>query len=421
MLKKMLILVPLMLIIAAAAGLLFAYGSQNLSSKATDTPQEPATTASSEPSAVPSQSTTPVGVQTPAPSPAVQPSVEKNADQTLRITAVGDIMLGRGVAKRLSELKKNYLYPMEKVADQLKKGDIVFANLEAPITASTKSLTGLSQGGKWVLRSTPESFEAVRQGGFNLLSLSNNHILDFYEKGLLDTMDLLDRQKIAYAGAGRNLEQAKKPVILERKGLKIGLIAYTDMADIVYKGSPNLRFRAEEKRFGVSPLRYDFSTRPAKYDYKYMKEEIGKLRNQVDILMVSFHWGMEESFRVLPQQVEFAHFLIDNGADVILGHHPHQFQGIELYKGKPILYSMGNFIFDQNDPENQESFIVQMEFQAKKLAKLTALPVKTVDKAQVVPQTGKSAEEMLNRQLALSKALKTECKIAGDQLTYTLP
>jgi len=341
---------------------------------------------------------------------------ESNSDETesrtLRITAVGDIMIGRGVGSRLEKAGKGYIYAFEKVADILKEGDIIFGNLEGPITDRTHSLTALSKenkGGKYVLRNKVAAFEAIKYAGFNLLSLANNHILDFYDKGLFDTFEILDQNGIAYSGAGRNLEEARKAAIVEKNGVKIGLLSYTDMAEVVYSGNPSISFIAGENKAGVAPRKLE-----------YIREDIGKVRNNVDILVISLHWGIEESFKVSPEQIEFAHELIDLGADAVLGHHPHQFQGIEIYKGKPIIYSLGNFIFDQNDPENQEAFIVNLDYKNNELVNMTAIPVRTIDKSQVVPLTALDAEALLRREIELSSALNTRCGVADNKLVFEL-
>ena len=133
---------------------------------------------------------------------------------------------------------------------------------------------------------------------------------------------------------------------------------------------------------------------------------------------MSLHWGIEDSFRVTDEQVDFAHRLIDDGADIILGHHPHQFQGIEIYNGKPILYSLGNFLFDQNESENMESFIVDMEYRGTELVGLTAVPVRILKKSYVEVQTGSDAAELLARQADLSRRLGTEPVIENDILVY---
>jgi poly-gamma-glutamate capsule biosynthesis protein CapA/YwtB (metallophosphatase superfamily) len=333
-------------------------------------------------------------------------------NKTIRITAVGDIMLGRGVGSRLEKQGKGYVYAFEKVADILKEGDIVFGNLEGPISDKTHSLTALSKenkGGKYVLKNKIAAFEAIKYAGFNMLSLANNHILDYYDKALFDTFEILDQNGIAYSGAGRNLEEAREAAIVEKNGIKIGLLSYTDMAEYVYSGNPSISFIAGENKAGVAPRKLE-----------YIRQDIGKVRGNVDILIISLHWGIEESFEVSSEQVEFAHELIDTGADVILGHHPHQFQGIEIYKGKPIIYSLGNFIFDQNDPENQEAFIVNLDYKNNKLVDMTAIPVRTIEKTQVVPLTRVDAEALLRREIELSSNLNTRCSIDGYRLVFEL-
>lgn len=333
---------------------------------------------------------------------------EVKKEQPLSIVAVGDIMLGRGVGSRLEKQSLSYTHVFEKVADILKEGDVIFGNLEAAITDRTHGLTAYSKTnktGKFVLKSSTKSFEALKYAGFNMLSLANNHILDYYQEGLFDTIDILKENGIAFSGAGNNLEEARKPAIIEKNGLKIGLLSYTDFADIVYAGDPRISFAAGENKAGVAPNKYE-----------YIKEDIANIRSEVDILMVSLHWGVEESFEILPEQVELAHDLIDSGVDVILGHHPHQFQGMEVYKGKPIFYSLGNFIFDQNDPENQESFIVNMQFMGTKLTSISATPVRTIGKVQVVPVFGDDARELLKREAELSSKLGTDFRIENDKL-----
>lgn len=331
-----------------------------------------------------------------------EPVVEPELPE-LRFIAVGDIMLGRGVAYWI-EKKRSYEEAFEKVKPDLSIGDVVFGNLESPLTSSTK---GLNPNGKIVLRAKPEAITALTSAGFNLLSLSNNHILDHYEKGLFDTMELLDQNGIVHAGGGRNLQEARKLAVIERNGLKIGLLAYTDMAEITFAGDPYLSFAAGPEKSGVVPRKYET-----------IREDVLKARDQVDLLAVSLHWGIEESFKIPPEQVQFAHDLIDDGVDIILGHHPHQFQGIEIYKGKPILYSMGNFMFDQNEHENMESFIVDMKYKGTELTALTAIPVRILEKSYVEIQTGTNASAILERQLSLSAKLGTEPKIRDDILVY---
>jgi poly-gamma-glutamate capsule biosynthesis protein CapA/YwtB (metallophosphatase superfamily) len=339
---------------------------------------------------------------------------EKNEEKIkavkpLKFIAVGDILLGRAVKQRVIKKSERYLYPFLKVADILNSGDVVFGNLEESITDSTKSLTGIHQDGKYVLKNDVEAILGLKYAGFNLLSIANNHILDYYETGLFDTQKILSANNIAYAGAGKNLEEARKLTVIEKGGLKIGLLAYSDMAYVVYKGDPQLCFLAGKNNSGVAPTKEE-----------YIKEDILKAKGSVDLLVVSFHWGIENSFDTTKKQIDFAHYLLDNGVDMILGHHPHRTQGVEIYKGKPIFYSLGNFIFDQNVPDNMQGFIMKMEFKEKKLSSLSALPYKILNKCQIVPQTGVSATAMFQRQIKLCEKLSTVCKADKDELVFDI-
>ena len=323
----------------------------------------------------------------------------------LRFMAVGDIMLGRGVGARLRKAG-GYEKAFEKVASYMNLGDIVFANLETPLTDSNH---GLDKERKIVLKAEPESVVALTDAGINLISLSNNHILDYYEKGLFDTMELLDKNGIKHAGAGRNIEEARTPAIIEKNGLKTALLAYTTFAELTYAGKPYQNFAAGPEKSGLVRDRYET-----------IREDIQKIRDQVDLVAVSMHWGVEDSFKVTNEQKELAHKLIDDGADMILGHHPHQCQGIELYKGKPILYSMGNFLFDQNDPENMESFIIDMKYKGVELTEFSALPVRIINKSIVEIQTGSNAAALLKRQAELCRELGTEPVIQDDKLIFKI-
>ncbi|MDD4681475.1 MAG: AmmeMemoRadiSam system protein B, partial [Clostridia bacterium] len=257
-----------------------------------------------------------------------------NEDDThLHIIGVGDIMLGRGVGDSLKANGFGFLHPFTEIFDCFENADILFGNLEQPITSHEKSL---DKNYKYILESVPEAIQGIQYAGFNMLSLANNHMMDYYWEGLDDTITILDDSDISHAGAGRDLIDARKPAIIEKKGLKIALLAYTDMAYVEYRGNPPLYFAADIHKPGVAPLRLEL-----------IQEDIQKVREQVDIIILSLHWGEEDSFRISEQQKKLAHELSDAGADIILGHHPHWFQGIEIYNGKPIVYSLGNFIFDQ--------------------------------------------------------------------------
>ncbi len=327
----------------------------------------------------------------------------------ISIIATGDINIGRQVGVNLERQKNRYIYAFEKTADILKQGDVVFSNMEEPITASTKSLYDLKQKGKIVLRAKPEAINGIKYAGFNLLSLANNHILDYYDTGLFDTIQILKDNSISFAGAGRNLDEARSLAIIEKKGVKIGLLAYTDMADIVYPGNPRISFTAGTDKAGVAPNRLE-----------YITEDINKARSSVDILIVSLHWGVEYAENPKPEQINAAHYILDHGADMIIGHHTHKFQGVEIYNGKPIFYSLGNLLFDQNDPQCQQGYIMQMKYVKNRLTSLEGIPYKIINKSQIVPQDKKGASEISAREIRICQTLGTKCHVENDKLVFEL-
>lgn len=327
-------------------------------------------------------------------------------EEALRIVAVGDIMLGRGVTESLKMKGLGFSEPFADVQGLLKAGDVVFCNLEHPITEGEHSL---DSDKKYVLKAGPDAAGGLEYAGFNLVSIANNHILDFYETGLEDTMVNLSDHGIAYAGAGKNLEEARQMAVMEVKGMRIGLLAYTEMADVLYQGDPPLRFAAGSDKAGVAPV-----------NTRLIKEDIEKARDQVDLLMVSLHWGVEDSFGVTDQQISLAHWLVEQGADIILGHHPHWFQGIEIYQGKPIVYSLGNFIFDQLLPQSKESFILDFTYSQGVLSGLKAYPVGMADRTRVVQLEGTDAVKLMEREIRLCNELGTSCEIVDGCLAFTL-
>ena len=321
---------------------------------------------------------------------------------SLRLMAVGDIMLGRTVAKRLNG---DYTIPFSEVKPFLQQSDILFGNLESPISDK-----GTKVYGKGItLRADPKAITGIKDAGFDIISLANNHILDYHKPALTQTIEILNANKILHCGAGENINQAREPVIIDRNGLKVAFLAYTDMSEYFFS-SEKYNFLAKSDREGVAPRKLD-----------YIIEDINSVRDKTDLVVISLHWGVEESFDVTDKMIEFSHMLIDSGADVILGHHPHQLQAIEIYKNKPIAYSMGNFIFDQNDDENKESIILDLQFDDTDLISVEAIPLRIVDKMKVIPAPPEKLEIIQNRLINLSNKLGTKGYIKNKVVKFKLP
>lgn len=270
----------------------------------------------------------------------------------VELVAVGDVMLARGVNEKIKRTEPNY--PFEKAQDIISQADIAFCNLEFSISPrATRKPESNIFGVK------PEEARGLGYAGFDIVSLANNHTLDFGKRGLLNTMDFLSQEGIKFAGAGKNPSDSRLPVVFEVNGVKVAFLAYClyPMDQVVFR---------------------DHDPAIALYDSSRAKELIGKLRDEVDAIVVSVHWGIEYRKSPTSFQVRIAHQLIDAGAKLILGHHPHVVQKIEEYHGGVIAYSLGNFVFDQHLPETKKSVIFKATLSKKGVTEFSTLPIQIV-------------------------------------------
>jgi len=242
---------------------------------------------------------------------------------SLTLIFVGDVMLDRGVEYMVQEKGGgDFKWPFLRIADYLKKADILFGNLESVI-----SDIGLRVGSIYSFRAEPEAIEGLTYAGFDILSVANNHIFDYGRAAMEDSFKRLKEAGIEYIGGGFSEEEARSPAIKDIKGTKIAYLAYTNL------GSEY--FAATEDRSGIAWLD------------ERITEDIKTSKKKADIVTVSMHFGEEYQSQPTLEQKYFAHLAIDTGADLVIGHHPHIIQPIERYKEGYIIYSLGNFVFDQ--------------------------------------------------------------------------
>jgi poly-gamma-glutamate synthesis protein (capsule biosynthesis protein) len=214
--------------------------------------------------------------------------------------------------------------------------DAQMANLENPVTFSTDSVDK-----EFVFCMPPRYLKMIKSAGISILNCANNHIGDFGRPGIIETLDWLDSTGLQHVGAGRNSADARKPVVLSLHGKKIGILGYGGNG-IHYAGSSSA---------GTVPC-----------DEQMIVHDVQALVKTVDLVVVNFHWGDEGSSVPNEAQIRLAHAVIDAGADLIIGHHPHVFQGIEYYKSGIIAYSLGNFVFGGNSREmNSETVVIKVE------------------------------------------------------------
>jgi poly-gamma-glutamate synthesis protein (capsule biosynthesis protein) len=233
----------------------------------------------------------------------------------------------------------------------LRSADITFGQLEKCLSARGTQQLYLN---KSLGRASPRVAEVIAEAGFDVVSFASNHTLSYSAEGLFDTVDGLTRHGVKVIGAGENIAAARQPAVFEVQGMTVGFLAY---CSVVPRG-----FQAMEAKPGLAPVRvrtfYEqrdwqpgtppkIVTQAYPEDVAAMVDDIAALRPKVDVLVVSHHWGIHYvPAMIADYQFEVGHATIDAGADLIVGHHPHILKGIEIYKGKPILYSIGSFALE---------------------------------------------------------------------------
>ena len=249
-----------------------------------------------------------------------EPSYEQDF---VNLAFVGDIMLDRGVK---SSVRKNFGGDYSDLFNNLeiiKHADIAFANLEGPASDKGKDMHNL-----YSFRMEPSVIPAIGGAGFDVISVANNHVGDWGRDAYSDTLDRLKENEILYAGGGKNITEAQNPVIVEKYGMKIGYLAFSDKGPdwmTANYNNPGLLL-ASDPNFDLI---------------------VQKASKQVDYLIVSFHFGEEYQKMHNVRQSYLAHSAIDDGAKIVIGAHPHVIEDFEVYKKGYIAYSLGNFIFDQ--------------------------------------------------------------------------
>ncbi len=316
------------------------------------------------------------------------------------------------------------------VLPELLKTDFNLINLEAALTACEEAVPKVFN-----FKADPSKVEVLSKARIDVVNLANNHVLDYTEAGLLETLETLDRADIMHVGAGCNREEARKPVILRRKEITFGIIGYTDnepgwkaeknkpgvhyievgdlapishhLSDNSHTLSPHLvsqQGRSVSHEHYPCPAGRQSATTGERYvqrsgekwGLETVLDDIKPLEARVDVLIVSLHWGPNMREHPSRQFVDFAHALIDNGVDIIHGHSAHIFQRFEEYHGGLILYDTGDFVDDYYvDPllHNDRSFLFLVQVSKEGYQKLELIPVKIEDFC-VQKAKGREAEKI---------------------------
>lgn len=287
------------------------------------------------------------------------PLERNNLFPSISIAAVGDIMIGNHTIEYIENYGVDY--PFDSTRKVLSQADIAFANLESPFTR-----TGTKFEKKFNFKVPPDYAGGLIRAGFDVVTLANNHILDYGSEGLKNTITVLDSIGLAFCGAGLTLDQAQQPAIIERNGFRVAFLGYS----MVFPEE----FWATRSRGGTN------------YPNN-MEQNIRQADSLADFIVVTFHWGAEGMNYPRDYQKFFAHTAIDCGADLVLGHHPHVLQGLEIYKNRLIAYSLGNFSFSSYSRRATESMILKVYLTKSGLLFAKIIPV-SVDNYEIAFQPG---------------------------------
>ncbi|MCL2336834.1 MAG: CapA family protein [Firmicutes bacterium] len=287
-----------------------------------------------------------------------------NVPQTVTISFVGDVLLARGVAEAMEQ--HGDAYPFEQVKHIFLRDSLTVANLECPLTNATNPVP---KEQRIIFRAAPDEAKLLKQAGFDLVSLANNHTMDYMSAGLADTINTLNEQGIASVGATANPQVPAAPYIFSQDGINIGFLAYDCLPpEGLYRGA------------NEATVMY------ARPDYlDDMREQIARLSQTCALVVVYFHWGNEYSQVISAMQQECARAAVDAGAGLVVGSHPHVLQKSERYKDGLIYYSLGNFIFDKQIPQGTaKTIILQVTVSKRGVASAKEIPVAIIN-CQPVP------------------------------------
>jgi poly-gamma-glutamate capsule biosynthesis protein CapA/YwtB (metallophosphatase superfamily) len=333
-------------------------------------------------------------------------SPKESSQNMVYLLLVGDMEINRKEPEKF----------FDKVLPELKRADLRFGGLEASL-----SDRGAAVQGKIIMRHSPEMIKGYLAGGFDVVAFGSNHCLDYGIEPFLDTLELLERHRIQYTGAGRNIQEARRPAIIEKKGTRFGFLSYVLELP--------LGWGAHATKPGVAPLRQDALFGPPYLNEEELEEmvaDIQKTRPKVDVLVCSYHWGTSQSQTLTLSQKAAAHAAIDAGADLIIGQHPHILQGIEVYRGKAVFYALGNFALDHVHPmfkpTVKESILVKCLIQDKTIHRLSFQPVIIGEdgRPEILPAKDPGFARISGTMEKLSQKLNTRLQVSTDEVVISL-
>lgn len=347
-----------------------------------------------------SATTTTAGIDTtttvrPSSTTTVASTTTTTARPALIVAAGGDVHGDRNVGKYID--KHGGEAVLAKVKPYLESADLAFINLEGPISDKGSPVPGK----EYTFRSRTALAPGLASAGIDVVSLANNHARDYGAAALLDTFERLEAVGIKWAGAGADASEARSPSLVATPAGTVAVLAFTG---IIPSGFP-----AGADRAGVATTS----------DQSRVVAAVRAAAEQADYLIVSFHWGVEYEGVANGGQRALAHKVIDAGADLVLGHHPHVIQGLEIYKDRLIAYSLGDFVFDHYKRITGEAFVLQVTLDSDGPPTGTIIPVYLSDPWGIpAPVHGREADVILDRLAKYSSALGLQLKRSGDHAFF---
>lgn len=304
----------------------------------------------------------------------------------------GDVMITRADPESM----------LRHVAGYFQKADVAYVNLEGPTCDVGEPEPGYTAGIGIPLKSSTRTARALADAGIDVVSLANNHTMDYGVAGLEQTIDLLDQARIAHTGAGRNLDEARRPAFLEAMGLRLAFLSYASVClpsfaagantpglamiriKTTYEANPRLILQPG------SPMKMHTSGEAA--DVAMLINDVKAAKSVADLVIVAWHWGVSDwgvaarGGNVVNYQRDLGKAVIDAGASAIIGHHAHKLTGIEFYRGCPIFYGLGNFAFELGDSSfRRETAIVSCEISREGVHRVAMIPMLINDRHEPVP------------------------------------
>ncbi len=291
-------------------------------------------------------------------------------DAPVTVLFAGDVTLGYHHEEWVDELVQKKGVPrdealgwgFDRVAQVTRAADLFVVNLECPFTTRGEKLPK-----NFNFRARPELVAALARGGVDVVSLANNHLMDFGPEGLTDTLETLAKARIAAFGAGDTLTAARRPIIVRVQGLRLAFLG------AFFLGDRNLEPAAVLAGEATPGVAGHYSS--LEDELAMITTDVRAARLEADHVFVFFHWGREGRGQPEPYQVALAHAAIDAGASAVIGSHPHVLQGLESYRGAPIAYSLGNFVFGGNwDPRDKRTALLRLTLRGRAVTEVALLP-----------------------------------------------